>query len=422
MWGHLLKQWDLEPFEFTFTAGSGGGDPGSGGGPPAAEEALPPAAPVQLDIRTRTFEVAAVMAAIAARQELKRCGERLSTWHEVGGSLPTEVLLLIDAVVRAHPCPRARREETAELQCIRLREQLDAQRQTMDLLEAEARAHKLTALRAQRTLEAEREIAAARRCAAAELAREECALLSAQLKEQRLAAAAKHRQLQREMQGERVALDERITQHQVQITELERQLLRLTAAMRFKSKSHEVAVARAEQELQRLSEGRIWARVRDEEVKGKKAAAEASAALAEVARLTAEALGRSRKVRSPALIPFLPNLLLSHACVPQDAADKQELYHLRYRVKELEKKVASYHARSNLKFTELEPLTEDLERLRLELEEQRLQTAKFREVAEPAASYFRNDAGFSLAVDLAVAESLTKAHETCRGTRCRGSS
>ena len=299
-WGRMLQLWDLEPFEFTFSAGGGGGDPGGGGPPPAAEEVLPPAAPWQLDIRTRTFEVAAVMAAVAERQELNRRGKRLSTWHEVGGSLPMEVLLLIDAEVRVVPCPRARREETAELQAIRLREQIDEQRRKMESLEAEARAHELTALRAQRALEAEREQAVVQRSAAAELAREECVQLSAQLKEQRLAAAAKQRELLREMQSARIASDEHITKLQVEITGLERQVLRATAALRATNKEREAALANAEQELQRLSEGRIWARVRDEEAKSKKAAAEASAALAEVAHLTAQMNRRSSKVRFPA--------------------------------------------------------------------------------------------------------------------------
>mmetsp|Transcript_43973 Transcript_43973/g.93584 ORF Transcript_43973/g.93584 Transcript_43973/m.93584 type:complete len:127 (+) Transcript_43973:481-861(+) len=78
-------------------------------------------------------------------------------------------------------------------------------------------------------------------------------------------------------------------------------------------------------------------------------------------------------------------------------------------MKELQAKVASYDVRSNRKFFEVEPLVEELQRLRAEIEAERAVAASYRAIVEPPAEYFFKG-GFTLASDLAAAECLTKAH------------
>ena len=109
-----------------------------------------------------------------------------------------------------------------------------------------------------------------------------------------------------------------------------------------------------EAELQRAQEGRIWARVNEEQERRGRAEAERDRLHNEVERITAELNSRNRRV----------------------AAERNELLHLCYTVKELRAKAQTYDARSGRKFFEVEPLAEECERLRAELAAQIDETAK----------------------------------------------
>ena len=249
-------------------------------------------------------------------------------------------------------CAQVRREETFELQAIRLREQVDAQRRQIAALEAEARAACLEAVRAVRQRDAASADAAARIAAAHD---DECARdkeHARELREQRAAAAAKYRALQREGQEAAVLAGDCKTGLQAEITNLERALGRARAALRAGTKEVGAAQAALDAELQRARDERMhsraWARVQEEETRRRRAEEERCRLQNEVDRLLTEASGRSQ----------------------QAAAEKHELYYLRHRVKELEAKVASYQVRSNRKFFEVEPIAEENEQLRAQLAEQ----------------------------------------------------
>eukprot|EP00965_Chrysotila_dentata_P126540 4183947-Pleurochrysis_carterae.AAC.1 len=82
------------------------------------------------------------------------------------------------------------------------------------------------------------------------------------------------------MQGGRDDLAKKVTDLEVEITNLRRMLHHAHAAARAANKENATAVTSLEAELQRAKEGRIWARVREEEVKSVRAE-EASRALQE---------------------------------------------------------------------------------------------------------------------------------------------
>eukprot|EP00965_Chrysotila_dentata_P018285 608627-Pleurochrysis_carterae.AAC.1 len=69
------------------------------------------------------------------------------------------------------------------------------------------------------------------------------------------------------MQEERDASSDKVTNLEAHITELQRMMNRANAAARTANKENAAAVSELEAQVQRLNEGRIWARVREEETK-----------------------------------------------------------------------------------------------------------------------------------------------------------
>eukprot|EP00965_Chrysotila_dentata_P135373 4475757-Pleurochrysis_carterae.AAC.1 len=67
------------------------------------------------------------------------------------------------------------------------------------------------------------------------------------------------------MQGERDDSAKKVTDLEVEITHHRRMLNHVYAAARAANKENATALTELEAELQRAKEGRIWARVREEE-------------------------------------------------------------------------------------------------------------------------------------------------------------
>ena len=220
---HLLMRWDLETMHLT-AAGGGGGEPGGSGGG-ATQEQQPVRPQPRLDIRTRTFAAQVALVASARRVQLQSVKLPTTTWLELG-AFPLDVLRYIDDIVRGTRHSRARREETHELQAVALRKQIDEMRAQLSGAEVRASKSEQAAVRSLRAQEAANRAMAMQEAVAAEVLAAERKEFDAQLKEQRAAAAAKLRLLQRDMQAERVQADERITRLQGNITDLERELCR----------------------------------------------------------------------------------------------------------------------------------------------------------------------------------------------------
>lgn len=324
---HLLRQWDQRLLSFNFGSpagysGGGGGDPsGDPSGDPTAEQATAAAAsadaPRLFDIRTRTMEAAIALRAVGGAAERSRRGWSLSWWRQLGGALPDDALRIIDSYVRSTRLSQARREETFELKLIRTREQLDEVRREKEVLEARVRAADLEALRATRQRDSAETEAAARLEAAQWEAQDTLTKEKRQHGERMRLANAGYLERRKELMAERMVAEDQVTRVQAENSELEKQLNRARAALRASTKEQAATLAQLEAELQRAREGRVWARVREEEVRRGRAEQESARLQHEVDRLLSEASGRSR----------------------ERASEKQELRYLRHRVKELEKKV-----------------------------------------------------------------------------------
>ena len=301
--------------------------------------------------------------------------------------LRDDALRIIDALVRVVPLPRARRAETHELQAIALRKQVDAMRRQLASAEGEARASAREATRAIRARDAALEREASRAQAAVAAAEAARAQYVTELRDFRDAAAAKHRAFRREFIEERAANLDRMQRMDEETVAMERELAKVRADRRSQLSVKDGQVAKLQAELERAREGRVWARVREEEARCRRAEEERDRIYAEN-----EALLEKLSFRDGSR-----------------SKEREELYRLRYRAKELEAKVATYDARSNRKFFEVEPLAQEIDRLRAELDAERAATAKYKAIAEPLAERFFKG-GFTLASDLAAAECLTKAH------------
>eukprot|EP00966_Prymnesium_polylepis_P307213 7099022-Prymnesium_polylepis.1 len=119
---------------------------------------------------------------------------------------------------------------------------------------------------------------------------------TAELKQQRAAHAFEVTQLLGEQRAERAEAIERTTRLEGMITELERQLQRSHAALRKgTSKEAERALEESTKEPQRIKEGRVWANVRSEEEKRRRAEGQRDELKAEVIRLTELVNAHSRK-------------------------------------------------------------------------------------------------------------------------------
>ena len=70
------------------------------------------------------------------------------------------------------------------------------------------------------------------------------------------------------------------------------------------------------------------------------------------------------------------------------SGEKQELSYLRYRVKELEEKNATYNARSNRKFFDVEPLAEENDALRVRIDDLQGNVERLGSIVNPTATLF----------------------------------
>jgi len=89
--------------------------------------------------------------------------------------------------------------------------------------------------------------------------------------------------------------------------------------------------------------------------------------------------------------------------------DAEQLRYFKTRTEDLQAKIAAYDMRANRRFYDIEPIAEENALLREQLAEARAEAAKYKGIAEPDASYFRNGGGYTLEHDLAIAECVTKA-------------
>ena len=111
----------------------------------------------------------------------------------------------------------------------------------------------------------------------------------------------------------------------------------------------------------------------------------------EVARLTQNLNSRSRK----------------------HAAEKDELYTLRGRVKALQKLNSVYDVKAQRKFFEVDPIIEQkvelelqVQSLRQQLKGQKAETAKFKSIVEPPKSKFFSGGHYTTQVDLTALEMI----------------
>lgn len=292
---HILKKWDTELL--VAAGGGGGGDP-AGGSAGSTSQEPPPQAELVLDIRTRTFQAATALLAASQRAQLQAARKPLTSWHEVDGALPADALRCVDALVRAVPLTRARKEETHELQAVQLRKEIDKMRGELHEAQAEARRHDLAGTRALRALDAAREEHRQQLREAAALVEERRLTYQAQLKDQRSAAAAVQRALKVEMQDERLAAEWQITELQAIITRQDRALNSARAALSSSSKQREAELGKLQAEMQKVSEGRIWSRVREEEERRRRAEVLVTELRAQVDEQGAALRERSQKVRA----------------------------------------------------------------------------------------------------------------------------
>eukprot|EP00965_Chrysotila_dentata_P227491 6196047-Pleurochrysis_carterae.AAC.7 len=99
------------------------------------------------------------------------------------------------------------------------------------------------------------------------------------MKQQRAAANVKYTNLLKKMQMERDAASEQLNALQGDITQMQRMLNQANAACAANKENAAAFSELIEAELQRANEGRIWARVREEQAKRAQAEQEASSNL-----------------------------------------------------------------------------------------------------------------------------------------------
>eukprot|EP00965_Chrysotila_dentata_P098877 3269850-Pleurochrysis_carterae.AAC.1 len=159
---------------------------------------------------------------------------------------------------------------------------------------------------------------------------------------------------------------------------------RANAAARAANKENAAAISEFEAQVQRLHEGRIWARVREEATK-RMQAEEARRVLQE--QVDQHAAGKRAVEPQPE--------------GRQGAAESGEpalpLQGVRREGRELRK------------FFELEPMAAEIEERKAENQRLRDKITELKGITKPGKKYFHDD-GFTLAVDLAIAEAITTAH------------
>lgn len=238
--------------------------------------------------------------------------------------------------------------ESYKLQLIRARERIDKLQSEKAALEATTRAAELVALREVRLREDAVSKCAAKLDAARDAAQLAERVHGKEIRERLRVAHASYLHRKKELELERRLAEDKVTEVQVENSQLERQLKRAEAALRTSGREAASALADVEAELERVREGRVWTRVREEQERRGRAEEESGHLQAEVDQLMSELNSRSM----------------------QHAAEKQELKYLRHRVKSLQETVAAYQVKSNRKFFEVEPIAEENARLRSKIEEQ----------------------------------------------------
>ena len=252
----------------------------------------------------------------------------MTPWHAAGGAFPFEVLSLIhEKLGKNEMPPTAVRARTYQRQCVELRQEVDGLRAELDNQQLVAAVASLEPQRQQRQFEYARDQAAMKLQAAQGAQDSMRKEYLNQLKEQRATHAFEISQLLGEQRGERSQAIERTTRLEGVTRELEQQLRRAQVALR---KGGQVASQVQEQmasELERVKDARVWSAVREEEAKRHRIEAQRDQLKAEVVRLTAEVNSRSRK----------------------HAAEMDELYTLRGRVKALQKLNVTYDVKAQRK-------------------------------------------------------------------------
>ena len=179
------------------------------------------------------------------------------------------------------------------------------------------------------------------------------------------------------------------------VTALKQEVARLHLAVQACARQSEAAVetadnkaaAHAAKVLRVTETGRPWILMREHAARAGRAEAELETALDLVADLKEELAARNRG----------------------RASEHEQLIYFRRRTKELQVKLEQHHSRSNTGFAELKPLVEENEALRTEVAEAR-RGRQDRAVAEPDKSHFKTNGAFSLGVDLAITECLTRSN------------
>jgi len=156
-------------------------------------------------------------------------------------------------------------------------------------------------------------------------------------------------------------------------------------ALRAAGREAATAADEAASELDRAKSGRVWSAVREAEA-GREAAEKRCNDLQDELEELQQQLGSRSQSRQ---------------------RDAEQLRYFQKRTEDLQAKIAAYDMRANRRFYDIEPIAEENALLREQLAEAR--AAKYKGIAEPDASYFRNGGGYTLEHDLAIAECVTKA-------------
>ena len=175
------------------------------------------------------------------------------------------------------------------------------------------------------------------------------------------------------------------------LTQLERQFRSAHAALRQGGKEAVRTQEQLASKVQRLQDGRAWSTAHYEQAKRQRIEMQRDELKAEVARLAQQVNARSGK----------------------HAAEMDELYTLRGRVKALQKLNAAYDVKGQRKFFEVDPLLEQkaeleltIASLRQQLTAQQVEMDMCKAIAEPPKSKFFTSGHYTAAVDLTALETI----------------
>eukprot|EP00965_Chrysotila_dentata_P066586 2205202-Pleurochrysis_carterae.AAC.1 len=167
------------------------------------------------------------------------------------------LLMLLLLLLLLHLLLLVAMQPPTSLNCNRLRQRIDAQRNTVHNLEAEIINLDKKSVRALRERNYVRQEAAAQQEGAPAAAEEARVSYESSIKQVQAAADVKYKALLTKLQEERDASSDKVTCLAAQITKLQRMLNRANAAARAVNKENAAAVSELEAQVQRLNEGRI---------------------------------------------------------------------------------------------------------------------------------------------------------------------